>query len=228
MNPEHQPRSGEPSNNQVGDKEELPIRFAGSVLNAKRHICAFFRSQEEEYRILLPFIKEGLERGEKAFHVVNPELREDHLQRLKDAGIDTGSAEESGQFKLKGWDDVYFYEGRFDKERRLAAWKDVLDATGPGPIRRTRVVAHMEWALEDREGVEDLLEYEAMFSMLYGDHPDPVICTYDLNKFSPDLVTNMLRTHPMVIVGGLLQENPFYIPPEQFLAELRERRTAGV
>jgi hypothetical protein len=34
----------------------------------------------------------------------------------------------------------------------------------------------------------------------------------------------VLRTHPMVILGGVLQVNPFFIPPEQFLQELRERR----
>jgi hypothetical protein len=32
-----------------------------------------------------------------------------------------------------------------------------------------------------------------------------------------------MRTHPMVIIGGLLQQNPFFVPPDQFLAELRER-----
>jgi hypothetical protein len=27
----------------------------------------------------------------------------------------------------------------------------------------------------------------------------------------------------MVIIGGILQENPFFIPPDQFLRELRQR-----
>jgi hypothetical protein len=34
---------------------------------------------------------------------------------------------------------------------------------------------------------------------------------------------NILRTHPMVIIGGTLQENPFFVPPDEFLRELRER-----
>jgi len=49
-----------------------PIRFAGSVLDAQRHVCAFFHNPDEEYRVLLPFIKDGFERGEKAFHIVDP------------------------------------------------------------------------------------------------------------------------------------------------------------
>jgi len=220
----HQPRSGDPSNDQGDDFDEQPIRLAGSVLNTKRHIGAFFRSPEEEYQVLLPFIKEGLERGEKAFHVVNPELREDHLQRLKDGGIDTDSAEQSGHFHLQNWDEAYLIGGCFDKQRRLAAWKDVFGDTGQDRVPRTRIIAHMEWALEDCKGVEDLVEYEARFSMHYEDPRDPVICTYDLNKFSADVIMNILRTHPTVIVGGLLQENPFYTPPEKFIEELRERR----
>jgi hypothetical protein len=31
----------------------------------------------------------------------------------------------------------------------------------------------------------------------------------------------------MIIIGGILQENPFFVPPDEFLRELRERRTAG-
>jgi len=56
----------------TSNESERPIRFAGSVLGAQRHVCAFFHSADEEYRVLLPFIKEGFERGEKAFHIVDP------------------------------------------------------------------------------------------------------------------------------------------------------------
>ena len=36
---------------------------------------------------------------------------------------------------------------------------------------------------------------------------------------------DILRTHPMVIIGGLLQVNPFFVPPDEFLRELRERNS---
>lgn len=76
------------SSERAQGKGEQPIRFAGSLLGEKRHICAFFNSADEEYRLLLPFIKEGFERGEKAFHVVDPKLHDDHLRRLESVGID--------------------------------------------------------------------------------------------------------------------------------------------
>jgi hypothetical protein len=39
-------------------------------------------------------------------------------------------------------------------------------------------------------------------------------------------VVNIMRTHPMIIIGGMLQENPFFVPPDEFLQELRERSGA--
>src|SRR6204780_5451542 len=54
-----------------------PISLAGSQLGQTRHVCAFFNSDEEEYRVLLPFIKDGLKCGDKAVHVLNPEQRQD-------------------------------------------------------------------------------------------------------------------------------------------------------
>src|SRR4051812_40326645 len=75
-----------------------PIQFAGAELgDLPRHVCAFFNSDDEEYSVLLPFIKDGFEYGEKAVHVVNPNERENHFERLMTAGIDPDEAEQRGQ-----------------------------------------------------------------------------------------------------------------------------------
>ncbi len=47
---------------------------------------------------------------------------------------------------------------------------------------------------------------------------------YDLAKFGGDIVVDIMRTHPMIIIGAILQENPFFVPPDEFLRELHERR----
>src|ERR1700752_3471611 len=96
------------------NESDQPIRLAGSVLGAKRHVCAFFHSPDEEYRVLLPFIKEGFDRGERAFHIVDPKLRENHLQRLRSARIDVAAAERTGGFELRNWGDAYLRDGHFD------------------------------------------------------------------------------------------------------------------
>jgi hypothetical protein len=205
---------------------ELPIHFGGTTLGEKRHICAFFNGPEEEYQTLMPFIKEGFERGEKAFHVVAPGLRPPHLQRMVAAGIDVVEAQDCGQFELCDWNEMYLPDGRFDQDRMLASWDSVLNQASEQGYPRTRLVAHMEWSLEEREGVSDLLEYEARFNLLPR-RSDPVVCTYALNRYSGATIIDIIRTHPMMLVGGLLQENPFYVPPEQFIRELRARKAKG-
>src|SRR5215471_4909075 len=139
-----------------------------------RHVCAFFHSQEEEYRVLLPFIHEGFARGEKAFHIVDPARRDAHLQRLAAAGIDTAATQQRGQFELCTWTEAHLRDGYFDPERMRALIAVVVTAARQHGFPRTRFITHMEWALEARVGVAALLEYEAMANSGRRDH-DPVI-----------------------------------------------------
>lgn len=46
---------------------------------------------------------------------------------------------------------------------------------------------------------------------------------HDLRRFRGDIVVDVMRTHPLIIIGGILQENPFFVPPDEFLEQLRER-----
>jgi hypothetical protein len=85
----------------------------------------------------------------------------------------------------------------------------------------------MEWALADKPGVDDLLEFETRVNYLMAKYEDAAICTYDLSKFSASIVMDVMRTHPVVIIGEVLQENPFFVPPDQFLLEIRERRRSA-
>jgi hypothetical protein len=202
---------------------DQPIHFAGTTLGKQRHICALFYSDEQEYRVLLPFIREGLERGERAFHVVDPNLRDRHLKHLQAAGIDTQAEEHHGQLEVRRWQDAPLRDGRFDQHRMIAQIEEALQAGHDDGYMQTRVIAHMEWALLDMPGVSDLIEYEARLNYVLPKYRDPVICVYDCMKFGAGVVMDIVRTHPLVIVGGLLQENPFFVPPDKFLQELRER-----
>jgi hypothetical protein len=37
-----------------------------------------------------------------------------------------------------------------------------------------------------------------------------------------------MRTQLMVVIGGILQENSFYVPPEEMLRELQERKAERI
>lgn len=201
-----------------------PIPFAGSQLNEVRHVCAFFNSDDDEYRVLLPFIKDGFECGDKAVHVVNSGQHCDHLQRLAAAGIDPAAAQQSGQLELLTNTEAYLRDGRFDQDRMLEVFEQLASGNSRGRFPLSRIVCHMDWAAEDRSHIDSLLEFESRVNDVWRRHDDAVICVYDLAKFGGDTIVDIMRTHPMVIIGGILQQNPFFVPPEEFLHELRERR----
>jgi hypothetical protein len=206
-------------------KTTAPISFAGSQLAETRHVCAFFNNEEEEYRVLLPFIKGGFECGHKAVHVVNPHQRTEHMDRLVRAGIDPAAAEGNGQLEVRINTDTYIRDGKFDKERMLQAFEQVASGNAPGGFPLSRIVCRMDWAAEGNSYIDDLIEFESRVNQVWEHHEDAVICTYHLGKFGGDTVMDIMRTHPMVIIGGILQRNPFFVPPSEFLPELRERRT---
>lgn len=52
------------------------LQCAGTSIGAHRHICASFDSLDEEHRVLGSFYKDGFDRGEKAAHIVDAEMRE--------------------------------------------------------------------------------------------------------------------------------------------------------
>jgi DcmR-like sensory protein len=200
------------------------INLAGTVINGSRHFCAFFRSEDEELRTLLPFIREGLAAGEKAIHIVNAKTRDDHRRRLIAAGIDVASAERSGQLDVVAWPNSDLLGGgEFDPERALHLIDQVLGRARQQGYRRTRGIGYMGWALRNRIRADDLMVYEASLNPMLAQYDDPIICAYDLSRSTGSVVLDVMRTHPAALIGGVLQKNPFYIPPEQMLEELRAR-----
>jgi hypothetical protein len=206
-------------------KVTAPIPFAGSYLDQARHVCAFFNNEDEEYRILLPFIKDGLQCGHKAIQVVNPDQRQDHLRRLASAGIDVAAAQQSGQLELRINTEVYLPDGRFDQDRMLAVFEQLASGNSNSGFPLSRICCRMDWASEDPSYVDEVIEFEARVNDVWLHHEDAVICTYHLGELGGQAVVDIMRTHPMVIIGGILQANPFFVPPEDFLREFRQRRT---
>jgi len=156
----------------MGNEKE--VRLAGKALDRRRHVCAFFNSKDEEYRVLLPFVKEGIDHGQKAFHIVKDGHRPEHRRRLAKAGIDVADAERKGQLEIRRWEDAYLREGHFDQNRMLALIEEVLQGGKAQGYPLTRLVANMEWALEDRPGVYDIVEYETRLNFILPRYDDAV------------------------------------------------------
>ena len=200
-----------------------PIHLAGSTLGRYRHVCAFFSSRQEEYATLLPFVRDGIERGERAYHVLPRQYREEHFHELRSAGIDVDAVERSHQLEVASPEETYLRGGGFSKEAMLVTIQEALKAGPTLGFPLTRLIAHAETVLQDGSKANEWVEYETRLNDVLPRFDDAVICTYDTNLLDGTLLVDILRIHPVVIVGGRLYENPFFSPPAEFLARIVER-----
>lgn len=200
------------------------VTLAGTPLDYF-HICAFFNSRDEEYDVLTPFYKEGITQNEQAMHIVNPDFASDHRDRLSKGGIDTHQCEACGQLAVVPWQNAYLDEnGVFDKNKMLATVDHLTGEGRNSGYTRLRIMGNMDWVFKDFPGSEDILEYEAEVNEVLSRNQQHAVCVYDIAKMPGSMMMDILRTHPLALIGGVVQENPFFTPPEEMLAELRARK----
>jgi hypothetical protein len=196
--------------------------FLEDTLRGHGHVCAFFPTPDDEYRILLPFVKERLALGERTVHVM-PSERCDHADRLRAAGIDVDAATRRGQLELLMSETTYLRDGHFDEDAMIAMIEDVLNKGRALGFPRTCLVAHAEPVFNDADDAVAFLEYEIRLNTVLAPYPDSVICAYDLRLISAGRAAQVLRAHHRVLVNGVLIENPHFVSPEASLDELLEQ-----
>ena len=108
----------------------------------------------------------------------------------------------------------------------LALIEEVLRSGRTLGFPLTRMIAHAETAVDDWSSANEWVEYEMRLNNVLLNYDDPVICTYDVNLLNAALAIDILRTHPVAIIGGVLVENSFFSRPEEFLREVRGRTDA--
>ena len=196
-----------------------PATFAGGALDHYRHVCAFVNGQDVDARVLDAFVRQGVEQGDRLLYLVDPALAAAPVNRLRHLGFDAAALLEEHRCDVRTWTDTYLRDGRFDQVRML----DLLDrmlVAQPSP--RIRMVADMGWAIGRDDAADHLIEFEARANFIHARHEHVVICSYDTSRFDGTFILDILRTHPLVYLGGMLQENPFFVDPAQFLAERAE------
>jgi AcrR family transcriptional regulator len=183
-----------------------PVRLAGEDLRDQRHVCALVDGPDDAYGLLVPFVLEGFQVGDRVVHLVDPGSRDGHLHRLTASGIDVAAAFASRQLEVRTWTESYLRDGRFDRSAQIAFLRRILDE-GPGlgyPV--TRVIGTMEWAV-DAVDAGDLVEYETRLDELLRKRLDVVICAYDLGRHTAHAIVDVLGVHPIALVGGVLRRS---------------------
>jgi hypothetical protein len=204
------------------------VTVAGRSIRESTHICAFFDSSRAQYAVAVPFFREGLANGERIVTLCEAEKLPAHVSRLERSGVPMKRAISGRQVKVMSSEDTYLRGGRFEVERTLEVIEDALFDAEHDRFRGLRTWGDMGWALRNLEGTGQLMEYESRLNLLTEAHDCTLLCVYDLNRFGARVLMDILCTHPKVLMGDTLLENPYYIPPAEFLHRLRHPHSASL
>lgn len=187
--------------------------FPGLDFAPGEHVCAFYRGVDGRDEVLVPYLIEGLRAGQKCLAVVDESGRDDLLATL---APEPGSA--TAQLDVRTLAETYLRDGTFVAEEMIHWWNTEIPASlKAGPYATARIAGEGSWAFADARTSREIVRYEAELNLLANRHRQCVLCLYDLGALTGGAIVDLMRTHPKLLLAGMVLENPHYVEPEAFL-----------
>ena len=201
--------------------ESVALGVLGLEVPRGTYICTFYGGSSGRDEIVLPFLAEGIRARDKCLCFVDSALPSEVLSKLA-LQVDVEPPFETGQLEVGTPADSYRRSGRFAADEMINYWGEEAAATRRGgDFSLTRATGEMPLALNEPAERAEFLRYEARLNEVIPDYPQVILCVYDLERFGADVLMDALRTHPMMIVDGMVHGNPYYIEPGKFLVGRR-------
>jgi len=198
--------------------------LCGKRLHGVMHVCALVDSRDEQYAILLPYLREGLRCNAHLVTMVGEANLVDHLTRLRRDTVDPEALMAQGRLTISTAERAFPRDGSVTPASALAHAEAHLDRAQASGFPAVRGFAEMDGALSALRRADELLELEARLNLLALKMANPVVCVYDVNRVPGSLLTEILCAHPKAIIGGVLHENPYFQSPQASLRAERRRR----
>jgi len=189
------------------------VRAAIEQLGPADHVCTLYDQRDEELAIAVSYIRAGLDRGELCVCVVD-DGGESILDALASEGVDIDAEMRKGRLTIF--------------EKPLAQGLKTLDMLGKieqfaSESRKAgyagfRIVGEMSWALDG--DLKALAEFEARLNLnrVWERYACTGLCQFDVRRFTPETLREMIIVHPLVVIGDRICRNPYYVAPEEYLS----------
>jgi hypothetical protein len=183
-----------------------------------RHEAYLWHDESDFAAGMVPFIKEGLDAGEPVMVAVIPE----HTAWLQKAlGVRAGEVTFVDMGQL----------GR-NPARIIPAWQEFLNRNS-GDLRPVRGIGEPIWPGRRPEELLECQLHEALLNVAVDPEiPFWLICPYDAEQLSPDIVEEAHRSHPVIVEADSYQGSPRYGGRHHvdvlFNAELAELTTESI
>ncbi|MDD2707070.1 MAG: PAS domain S-box protein [Verrucomicrobiae bacterium] len=191
------------------------------------HAGWIYQNEEQYRRVMVSFVREGLEQNQRVLCLVDEHSREAVLDMFRQDAlfcrqINLEECLKSEQLTVKPAKEVYLSDGAFDPDRMIALLKAKTQEALARGYSALRVTGEMTWALGVDAGIARLMEYENKLNDFFPGSRCLAICQYPERRFSPAILLDVLQIHPHVIVGEVHHENQGYLSPADFGRLTRE------
>ena len=197
--------------------QRTPLVAALEQLGPHDHLCSIYESPQEHYAVAIPFIRIGLDRGEKCIYIADDGTVGDVRQAMQSEGIDVERATASKALVLATKEQAYLKHGSFHPDWMFTFWKKATQLAMSEGFSAVRATGETEWVLRGGRGLERWMEYESRLTHTLSESNCSALCQYNRRLFPPELLLDVIRTHPMVVYGGTVCRNLYHVPPDEFL-----------
>lgn len=189
----------------------VDARFA--ALTHGDHVCAVYTDPAEQADAMVRYIRRGIECGEQSIYISDDRSRDEVRARLRAEGVDVAAATAARRLLLLTKRDSYLREGTFCPPSMIAFLRAAERAALDRGCTGLRVTGEMTWALGPEVGWDRILEYETALNDFFPGSRSHAICQYNRARFGTAVIEDVLRTHPIAIIGQEVCPNPYYEPP---------------
>jgi anti-sigma regulatory factor (Ser/Thr protein kinase) len=168
------------------------------------HQALLYGSQEEYLAGVVPFVRDGLECGD----LVRIATTDRNAGWLRAAlGADARDVAFCGGSQWSG-----------HPVRALAALQGIVQAASSDG-HRLRMVEERLSTAHSAPATREWVRHESLVNAVLTAGDTALMCNYDTRVVDPDVVANVARTHPELVVDGAPRLSPGYTDPAVFNAE---------
>ncbi|MBM7557444.1 MEDS domain-containing protein [Halanaerobacter jeridensis] len=187
------------------------------------HLCLLYEGHEEWKSAVTDFLKTGLRQNHRCLYISGAYSTTKVKKYLIEAGVAVENKIESEQLILLDKEDSYAQNKEFIPDKMIDFLKKEANRAIADGYDSLRVTGEISWALNYERGKEKIIEYEFKLNQkLFPDYPVIALCRYNLNKFTPEMIKNVIKVHPYIVLNEQVQSNPYYIEPQKFNSQQEE------
>jgi len=174
------------------------VRRQGPEFSPGDHIVFIYDNIPELTAFVVPFISEGLARGERCLYVIEDQELPEMTEALVSGGVDVERESRRGALVFLNSEE-YAGPPPFDPLRMVELLRRRATEAASGGFTGLRIAGQMTWTLKAGVPARALVEYEALVERAMGPGPITAACMYQRDRFDQAVLQQLIRSHSKVV-----------------------------